>query len=391
MWNLAGGWRLKGPCIIEISFGLNALSPGFLILGQTLSKNQLTERGKAMGNQSEPEHAQDRRDVMKLALAGAAGAVVASTARAKDGSGYQPIFTRHRYPERQVNLGEISLNYVTAGSAKKPALLLIPAQTESWWGYEAALDLLKDDFQCFAVDLRGQGRSSWTPGRYSLDIIGNDLVRFIDAVVQRPVIVCGNSSGGVLAAWLAGFSKPSQLHGVYCEDPPLWSIEIAPSIGPSTRQAIGPLFQLRSSFLGDQWKIADWAGWQRALATLPGWSRFYPRSAEPPQNMREYDPEWGRACAEGTFAANAPAQSFLSQAKVPMLLTHHARKTDPETGILLGALTDFQAQKAGELVRAAGHAFTYKSFPQAAHIMHAADPATYVQTLKEWAAGLQLR
>jgi pimeloyl-ACP methyl ester carboxylesterase len=56
-----------------------------------------------------------------------------------------------------------------------------PGQTESWWGYEKALGRLDEHFQAFAVDLRGQGRSSRTPGRYTLDVIGNDLVRFIDA------------------------------------------------------------------------------------------------------------------------------------------------------------------------------------------------------------------
>ena len=86
---------------------------------------------------------------------------------------------------------------VSAGSPDRPALLLIPGQTESWWGYEAALPLLAEHFQAYAVDLRGQGRSSRTPGRYTLDNIGNDLVRFIDGVIGRPTIVAGLSSGGV--------------------------------------------------------------------------------------------------------------------------------------------------------------------------------------------------
>jgi hypothetical protein len=46
--------------------------------------------------------------------------------------------------------------------------------------------LLADRHQAYAVDLRGQGRSTWTPGRYSLDLFGNDLVRFIDRVIGRP-------------------------------------------------------------------------------------------------------------------------------------------------------------------------------------------------------------
>lgn len=31
--------------------------------------------------------------------------------------------------------------------------------------------LLQKDYQVYAVDMRGQGRSTWTPGRYSLDIL----------------------------------------------------------------------------------------------------------------------------------------------------------------------------------------------------------------------------
>ena len=100
----------------------------------------------------------------------------------------------------------MALNYATAGDASKPAVLMIPGQTESWWGYEAAMDLLKDRFQLFAVDLRGQGRSGRTPGRYTLDNMGNDLVRFVQGVIGRPTIVSGLSSGGVLSAWMSAYA-----------------------------------------------------------------------------------------------------------------------------------------------------------------------------------------
>ena len=76
-------------------------------------------------------------------------------------------YVAHKYPEKTIDIGEATINYAVAGEADKPALLLIPGQTESWWGFEAAMDLLREHFQAFAVDLRGQGRSSRTPGRYT--------------------------------------------------------------------------------------------------------------------------------------------------------------------------------------------------------------------------------
>ena len=98
----------------------------------------------------------------------------------------EATYVSHAFPERLCDTGEVALNYAVAGDADKPALLLIPGQTESWWGYEAALPLLAEHFQAFAVDLRGQGRSTRTPGRYTLDNMGNDLVRFIDGAIGRP-------------------------------------------------------------------------------------------------------------------------------------------------------------------------------------------------------------
>ncbi len=117
-------------------------------------------------------------------------------------------FVAHAFPERLVDLGEIRMNFAHAAAEVPgaPPLLLIGGQTESWWGYEAAMTLLRAHFDVFAVDLRGQGRSTWTPGRYTLDNMGNDLVRFIDAVIGRPTVVSGLSSGGVLSAWLAALS-----------------------------------------------------------------------------------------------------------------------------------------------------------------------------------------
>src|ERR1700761_394420 len=171
-------------------------------------------------------------------------------------------FVPHAFEEHLADLGEARMNYAVAGDPSLPALLLIPGQSESWWGYEAALPLLAEHFQAYAVDLRGQGRSSWTPGRYTLDNFGNDLVRLIDLVIKRPVIVSGLSSGGVLSAWLAAFAQPGQVRAAVWEAPPLFSSETSPAYGPSIRQAIGPMFATMNKWLGDQWSIGDLAGMQ---------------------------------------------------------------------------------------------------------------------------------
>jgi pimeloyl-ACP methyl ester carboxylesterase len=165
------------------------------------------------------------------------------------------------------------MNYAVAGDASNPALLLlIPTQTESWWGYEDAMRLLADRYQVYAVDLRGQGRSTWTPGRYSLDIVGGDLARFIDRVIARPVVVSGLSSGGTIAAWLSAFAAPGQVLAAVYEDAPLFASEADPAVGQSIRQRVGPMFRLWHKWLGPQWSIGDFAGMQAAMVReVPGW------------------------------------------------------------------------------------------------------------------------
>lgn len=44
-------------------------------------------------------------------------------------------FVPHAYAEHAVDLGEVIMNFAVAGPADAPALLLVPVQTESWWGY----------------------------------------------------------------------------------------------------------------------------------------------------------------------------------------------------------------------------------------------------------------
>lgn len=301
-------------------------------------------------------------------------------------SEFQERSTPRAYTPRHIDLGEVRLNHVVAGASDRPALLLIPGQTESWWGFEKAIALLEPRFQVFAVDLRGQGGSTRTPGRYSLNTMGNDLVRFISLAIRRPVIVSGNSSGGVLAAWLSAFAMPGQVRGVHCEDAPFFASEVNPKYGHSIRQSAGPIFELMSRYLGDQWSIGDWAGLQAARAQDPHpANRMMSMAAEAAQTLKEYDPEWGRAFVQGSVALNCPHDRMLAQARTPMLFTHHMRMVDPASGALFGAISDFQVEKVRDLVTGAGQPFDLVQAPDAMHSMHAADPKRFADILSTWA------
>lgn len=304
-------------------------------------------------------------------------------------------FVLHAFPERTIDTGEAVINYAVVGSPNKPALLLIPGQTESWWGYEQAMDLLKEHFQAFAVDLRGQGRSSRTPGRYTLDNSGNDMVRFIALAIKRPVIVSGLSSGGVISAWLSAYGLPGTVRGAHYEDPPLFASDVSPSCGHSIRQNIGPIFALMSKYLGDQWSVGDWAAMRKAAkAELPDWlsnvlASMLGSDSEIPQQLKEYDPEWARAFWEGSVYASCDQARMLASVKCPVLYTHHYRHVDEARGYLLGAASDLQAKRTCDLVSGPGQQIDYRSFPRMPHSMHGTDPKLFTELLVEFEAKLR--
>ncbi len=51
-------------------------------------------------------------------------------------------------------------------------------------------------------------------------------------MIGRPAYVSGLSSGGLLSAWLSAFAEPDQVVAACWEDPPFFSSETAPEVGP---------------------------------------------------------------------------------------------------------------------------------------------------------------
>ena len=80
---------------------------------------------------------------MAKSVSGQGDGRLKQTSATKPGAFRDPrSFVTHDYAERTVDLGEVVMNYAETGSPSNPPLLLIPGQTESWWGYEKAMPLL---------------------------------------------------------------------------------------------------------------------------------------------------------------------------------------------------------------------------------------------------------
>src|SRR5699024_6554188 len=152
------------------------------------------------------------------------GAVAAGWAVRNLGS-YDRARTRARragFVQRQVVVNGATLNYAVGPGGDKPPLLLIHGQGVDWQSYAPVLPALAEEFVVDAVDVRGHGQSGWVPERYSAVAIGEDLARFSEQVIGTQIVVAGHSSGGQLAAWLAG-NRPELARAAMLEDPPLFT------------------------------------------------------------------------------------------------------------------------------------------------------------------------
>jgi pimeloyl-ACP methyl ester carboxylesterase len=108
-----------------------------------------------------------------------------------------------------------AIYYVKVGEAHsdRPPLLLVHgfgASTDHWRKNIAGL---QTDFEVWAIDLLGFGRSAKPDIKYSGTLWRDQLHDFVTEVIGRPAIVVGNSLGGYACLCLAA-RHPSSVAGV---------------------------------------------------------------------------------------------------------------------------------------------------------------------------------
>jgi pimeloyl-ACP methyl ester carboxylesterase len=280
------------------------------------------------------------------------------------------------FTEKQFNIGDVSLNYVEGPDNGTP-VLLIPGQMESWQGYKLVMSDLSKSFHVFIVDVRGQGKSSHTPGNYSYNICGNDFRVFLKEVVKKPAIVSGLSSGAVLSVWLGAYD-PDMVLAIVAEDPPMFS-SIWPRIKEEKFMTYG--FQNLINNLSDPADKGirgyfEGMGFPREgdtnLTYIPkGFAdlivdiyeinkKFRPQKKEDPpflplqvrllfKYLSEYDVDFSKATIDGRLSEGFDPENALKKIKCPMLLMR-ANWSRHKTWGLLGAMDDNDAVKIQSLV-----------------------------------------
>jgi len=308
--------------------------------------------------------------------------------------------------EKTLFVGDVNFNYAE-GPNKGPALLLLHAQTLDWYTYSKVLPELSTKFHVYAVDCPGHGKTT-VPDDYSMTAsqIGSDLAEFIKTAIGQPAYVTGNSSGGLLATWLAA-NKPDLVKAIVLEDPPLFSAEypevkktVANKLFAASHKAIQDA-DYTGNFL-DYWiqngteffktytggtasqKVIKFAvnSYRSANPGDPVEIAFLPASVqEMMRGLNTYDPRFGDSFYEGKWNEGFEHAEALQKIQCPTLLLQ-ADFGYLEDGTLNGAMSKEMAGRAVSLVKNC----EYRKV-DAGHVTNLEAPGQFISILESFFSG----
>jgi 3-oxoadipate enol-lactonase/4-carboxymuconolactone decarboxylase len=109
-----------------------------------------------------------------------------------------------------VNVDDARIFYRLEGGENRPVLVLSHSLGCDHGMWDIQTRDLVPHFRILRYDTRGHGASDVTPGDYSIERLGRDVLALTDALDIRKFAFCGLSLGGMIGQWL-GASAPARL------------------------------------------------------------------------------------------------------------------------------------------------------------------------------------
>ena len=151
--------------------------------------------------------------------------------------------------ERSFGAKAVKLNYLDHGSASGKPLVMLHGGAWRWQEYLSLIPSLGQRWHVYALDLRGNGRSGWVPGKYRLEDFAEDNAEFVRRLTA-PAVLVGHSIGGVIALMVAA-RCPDKAKALIIEDSPL-TLENYQRIIDSSRDMFGLWLRLKKSTQSEQ-------------------------------------------------------------------------------------------------------------------------------------------
>ena len=116
----------------------------------------------------------------------------------------------------------LNLHYLEWGRPEAPppsgTIVCVHGYTSSADAFNALARRLGDRAHIIALDVRGHGKSAWSPeGAYGYADQAADLAAAVDVLVPQPFVLIGTSMGGIIAMAYAA-QHPARLRGLVIND-----------------------------------------------------------------------------------------------------------------------------------------------------------------------------
>lgn len=308
------------------------------------------------------------------------------------------------YAHRVAEVNGVRLSY-WEGPDNGPPLVLLHAQFLDWYSYSRVLPALAAKYHVYDIDYPGHGETR-TPDDYPMtaDRIGADLGDFIGHTIGKPVFLTGNSSGGLLAAWLAA-NRPELVEKALLEDPPLFASEY-----PAIKRTIAYKSFATSYSAATKDHPADflsyWIDHSREFfrnraglgvaifltRAVNHYQRNHPgQPVELPiladrnltlfmlvRGLSQYDARFGAAFYDGSWNLGFDHAAALAKIRCPVLLIQ-ANSSISDNGLLNGAMTREQADRAMSLLKRG----TYLKV-EADHVVNVDKPDVWLKAVQNF-------
>lgn len=106
--------------------------------------------------------------------------------------------------------GGVKIHYTSLGSG--PLMVMMHGFPDYWYTWRYQMEVLSEDYQCVAIDLRGYNLSDKPRGvdNYAMDLLAGDVVAVIKHLGGEKAIVVGHDWGGAIA-WSFAMARPEML------------------------------------------------------------------------------------------------------------------------------------------------------------------------------------
>lgn len=268
------------------------------------------------------------------------------------------------------------LHYKIVKDTGKMPLVLIHGQCMCGQDYETVFENLSDKYILYLVDCFGHGESEKNIDLYRCDIIGDAISEFIQQQIGEDCIISGHSSGGILAAYVAG-KIPQMMKGVLLEDPPFYNVQpgefentfvykdsfqIIHKFLNQTDEKEYMVYYLENgyiyNYLGQNYFGKDWAHRLAEEAreklkdnpgTIPTLNKVSAKSFQGFAYMDKFDYQFSESFYTGEWFENVKQDDILKSIQCPVVYLKAKTKYGKD-GVLWAANSDESADRMMSLI-----------------------------------------